>query len=95
MSDQVMTIVMSAAAGIGAIIAFIAAIVTSYEIERRSDGKIMRYGVPRYTNMVRTAIAGPSVAKDEETRELVKKLRMRLLFVFALMALLALTTLQY
>ena len=91
MPENVMVMVMTSIAALGALTMLIAAIRTSYAIEKRSDGTILWHGLPRYTNMFRTAFGGKSIAADPETRELVGKLRKQLLFMLAFMALMALT----
>lgn len=90
--DHIMTFAMQALAALAGLAMFIAAIRTSYAIEKRSDGTTMPLGVPRYTNLFRTSHGGGSVAQDAETQELVRKLRKQLLYTFIFMLLLAVTT---
>ncbi|MCB1478247.1 MAG: hypothetical protein KDJ62_05115 [Rhodobiaceae bacterium] len=91
MAESTMVIVMTSIAALGALAMLIAAIRTSYAIEKRSDGTVLWRGLPRYTNMFRTAFGGKSVAQDEETRELIGKMRKQLLFMAAFIALMILT----
>ncbi|MCB1471332.1 MAG: hypothetical protein H6878_05055 [Rhodobiaceae bacterium] len=91
MSDQIMALVMTTISALAALFLFVGAVRTSYEIEQRSDGTILWKGLPRYTNMFRTAFGGASVAKDEETRALVNRLRKQLLLTFTFLALMGLT----
>lgn len=89
--DGIAVMTMTSIAGLGTIAMLIAAIRTSYAIEKRSDGTTRWHGVPRYTNIFRTAFAGKSIAQDEETRELVATLRKQLLFMAAFMVLMIVT----
>ena len=91
MSEGTMVIVMTSIAALGALAMLLAAIRTSYAIEKRSDGTVLWHGLPRYTNMFRTALGGKSIAQDTETRDLVGKLRKQLLFMLVFLALMMLT----
>lgn len=91
MPERTAFFIMTLIAALGAIAMFIAAIRTSYAIEQRSDGTTTWKGAPRFTNMVRTLFAGDGIARDDETRALVKVLRKQVAFAGVFLVLLAIT----